>query len=174
MESALSADKRREERYVALMEASPVSKTNVVTEEVTVRGTAAGFLQQVDVGKFHFAVDEPLAVGGTATAPDPYDYLLAGLGACTSMTVGLYARSKKFPLETIQVTLRHSRIHATDCENCETTIGMLDRIDLDLQLTGNMTPEQRAKLIEIAGKCPVHRTLKSEIDIRIQEKPAQR
>ncbi len=124
------------------------------------------------MGHHQFKVDEPLAFGGTATAPDPYDYLLAGLGACTSMTVGLYARTKTIPLEGIRVTLRHSRIHADDCESCETKVGMLDRIDLDLQLTGNLSSEQRAKLVEIAGKCPVHRTLKSEIDIRVKEKSA--
>ena len=155
------------------MSESPSSDKTPVTEEVTVRGNAAGFLQDVYVGKHQFKADEPVHVGGTATAPDPYDYLLAGLGACTSMTVGLYARTKKIPLDGISVTLRHSRIHADDCEHCETEVGMLDRIDLDLQLTGNLTPEQRAKLTEIAGKCPVHRTLKSEIDIRIKEKPAE-
>ena len=84
------------------------------------------------------------------------------------MTVGWYARQKKLPLQTITVSLRHSRIHAKDCENCETTAGMLDRIDIDVDLTGPLTPEQRAKLMEVAGKCPVHRTLKSEIQIRLR------
>jgi putative redox protein len=139
-------------------------------EHVVVHGTARGFLQQVDIGKYHLQVDEPVKVGGTEAAPDPYDYVLAGLGACTSMTVGLYARKKKWPLETITVSLRHARIHAQDCADCETKQGMLDRIDLDVQLTGPLTPDQHASLMDIAAKCPVHRTLKSEIDIRLREK----
>jgi uncharacterized OsmC-like protein len=158
--------------YAAVMSATTTTEKEPVLEEVTVRGNAAGFLQEVKVRNHQFKVDEPVNFGGTATAPDPYDYLLAGLGACTSMTVGYYARREKIPLENITVTLRHSRIHADDCEHCDTKVGMLDRIDLDLQLTGNLTPEQRAKLMEIAGKCPVHRTLKSEIDIRLNEKPS--
>jgi putative redox protein len=148
---------------------SATSPTDNVLEKVTVRGKASGFLQNVTVGKYQFHVDEPINIGGTASAPDPYDYLLAALGACTSMTVGLYARHKKIPLENITVSLRHYRIHAEDCENCETKVGMLDRIDLDLEFTGNLTAEQRAKLVEIAGKCPVHRTLTSEIDIRTRQ-----
>ena len=109
-----------------------------------------------------------VSAGGTDAAPGPYDYLLIALGACTSMTVGLYARRKQFPLEDITVSLRHSRIHAEDCETCETKAGMLDRIETVIELTGPLTVEQRAKLMEIASKCPVHRTLKSEIDIRLR------
>jgi uncharacterized OsmC-like protein len=135
---------------------------------VLVRGSAKGFLQEVTAGKYRFQVDEPASVGGNESAPDPYDYLLAALGACTSMTVGWYARRNKIPLQDVTVSLRHSRIHARDCEDCETKAGMLDRIDLDAQFTGPLTPEQHAKLMEIAGKCPVHRTLKSEIDIRLR------
>src|SRR5207244_3099097 len=99
--------------------------------------------------------DEPTSVGGGGAAPGPYDYLLIGLGACTSMTVGFYARSRKWPLDNITVSLRHSRIHAKDCAECETKEGMLDRIDVEVGLTGALTEEQRAKLMEIAGKCPV-------------------
>ena len=135
--------------------------------DVVVRGDATGFLQEVVSGNHHLRADEPISVGGTDAAPGPYDYLLIALGVCTSMTVGLYARRKQFPLENITVSLRHARIHAQDCEDCETKEGMLDRIDTHLELTGPLTAEQRTKLIEIAGKCPVHRTLKSEIDIRL-------
>ena len=140
-----------------------------MTQHVVVRGTAAGFIQEVSAGKYRFQVDEPTSLGGTEAAPDPYDYVLAGLGACTSMTVGFYARKKQIPVESITVSLSHSRIHAQDCEDCETKEGMLDRIDVDVQLTGALTPEQRAALMTVAGKCPVHRTLKSEIDIRLRE-----
>ncbi len=135
---------------------------------VVVRGNARSFLQEVIVGTHHLQVDEPASVGGSDVAPDPYDFLLAGLGACTSMTVGLSARRKKWPLENITVSLRHSRIHAKDCEECETKEGMLDRIDMNIDLTGPLTSEQHARLMEAASKCPVHRTLKSEIDIRLE------
>lgn len=146
--------------------------SNPPVQHVVVHGNANGFLQQISAGNYRFDVDEPISVGGTESAPDPYDYLLAGLGACTSMTIGWYARNKKIPLENITVSLQHSRIHAKDCEECETKGGMLDRIDVDVQLTGPLTPEQHAKLMEVARKCPVHRTLKSEIDIRLRAKPA--
>ena len=139
--------------------------------QVVVTGNADAFVQNVTVGRHTFNVDEPAHIGGTGAAPDPYDYLMAGLGACTSMTVGLYARKRGIPLKSVRVSLKHSRIHAKDCEECETKQGMLDRIELDLQLTGDLTAEQRAQLIEVAGKCPVHRTLTSEINIRLNEVP---
>lgn len=136
--------------------------------DVVVRGNANSFLQDVITGAHRLQADEPVSYGGGDAAPGPYDYLLTALGVCTSMTIGYYARKSKIPLENITVSLRHSRIHAKDCEECETKAGMLDRIDLEIQLTGPLTPEQHAKLMEIAGKCPVHRTLKSEIDIKLQ------
>jgi uncharacterized OsmC-like protein len=134
--------------------------------DVVVRGNTSGFLQEVVSGKHLLRVDEPGSVGGSDAAPGPYDYLLIALGSCTSMTVGLYARRKQLPLENITASLWHSRIHAKDCEECETKEGMLDRIDISIELTGPLTPEQREKLMEIAAKCPVHRTLTSEINIR--------
>lgn len=144
------------------------SPTSSPPPDVIVHGKASGFLQEITTGRYHLTADEPASMGGTESAPTPYDYVLAGLGACTSMTVGLYARRKKWPLEDVTVALRHSRIHAQDCADCETKDGMLDRIEIEIGLTGDLTAEQRAKLIEIAGKCPVHRTLTAEIDIRIQ------
>ena len=147
---------------------------NMMTEEqsltppdVVVHGNAREFLQNIVAGKHHLRADEPQSYGGSDAAPGPYDYLLIGLGVCTSMTVGLYARKRRLPLENITVSLRHSRIHAKDCDDCETKEGLLDRIDLALELTGPLTPEQHAKLMEITGKCPVHRTLKSEIEIKL-------
>ncbi len=147
--------------------ANPTATADLAAAHVVVRGSASGFLQEVVAGKYSFRVDEPINAGGTEAAPDPYDYLLAALGACTSMTVGWYARRQKIPLQSVTVSLRHSRIHAKDCEECETKAGLLDRIDLDLELTGPITPEQHARLMEVAAKCPVHRTLDSEIDIRL-------
>ena len=132
---------------------------------VAVRGSASGFAQEVVTASHRMAADEPVSVGGTDTGPSPYDFLLAALGACTSITVGMYARRKGWPLEEVAVNLRHSKIHASDCADCETREGILDRIDLDLHLGGSLTNEQRSKLLEIANKRPVHRTLTSEIVI---------
>ena len=146
----------------------PMEAIAALPADVIVRGKASGFVQEITTGAHHFLADEPVSVGGTETAPTPYDYVLAGLGACTSMTVGLYARRKKWLLEEVTVELRHSRIHAQDCQDCETKEGMLDRIEIAVGLTGDLTAEQRAKLLEIAGKCPVHRTLTTEIDIRVR------
>src|ERR1700756_4811998 len=103
---------------------------------VVVHGNASSFLQEVVSGKHPLRSDEPVSAGGSDAGPDPYDYLLTALGVCTSMTVGLYARRKQFPLENITVSLSHSRIYAKDCEECETKEGMLDRIDVEVDLTG--------------------------------------
>jgi uncharacterized OsmC-like protein len=132
---------------------------------VIVRGRADGFAQEIHAGRHHIRADEPASAGGTDTGLSPYDLLLAALGACTSMTVGMYARRKAWPLEEVTVHLRHSKVHATDCAECETKEGMLDRIERDIHFAGPLTDEQRSKLLEIANKCPVHRTLTSEIDI---------
>jgi putative redox protein len=149
--------------------AATSDQSNTKPADVVVRGNASGFLQEVVSGKHHLGSDEPVSAGGSDAGPDPYDYLLIALGVCTSMTVGLYARRKQWPLENSTVSLRHSRIHAKDCEECETKEGMLDRIEVDL--TGSLTPEQHAKLMEIAAKCPVHRTFTSEINIQLRAAP---
>ena len=149
-----------------------ITQSENQTADVVVRGNASSFLQEVVSGKHNLRADEPISAGGSDAGPSPYDYVLIGLGVCTSMTVGLYARRKQWPLENITVSLWHSRIHAKDCEECETKEGILDRIDTEIELTGSLTAEQHAKLMEIAAKCPVHRTLKSEINIRLQ--PAEK
>jgi putative redox protein len=136
--------------------------------ETVVHGSAKGFAQEITVGRHGLLADEPVAAGGTDTGPTPYDLLLASLGACTSMTVSLYARRKQWPLEAVTVRLRHSKIHAADCEECETRTGLLDRIERDVELHGELSDEQRARLLDIASKCPVHRTLTSEIEIQTQ------
>jgi putative redox protein len=138
------------------------------TPHVVVRGRADSFKQEIIAAKHRLVGDEPVSAGGGDAGPDPYDYLLAALGVCTSMTVGFYARRKQFPLENIKVSLWHSRIHAKDCEVCETREGMVDRIDVEVELTGALSAEQHAALMEIAAKCPVHRTLTSEINIRLR------
>ena len=148
------------------------AKPDPAPPEVVVRGDARSFRQSVVAGRHHFVADEPVAYEGRDEGPGPYDYLLAALGVCTSMTIGLFARKKQFPLEDIIVSLRHSRIHAKDCADCETKEGMLHRIELEVEMTGALTPEQQARLMDVAAKCPVHRTLKSEIDIQLRVAPA--
>jgi putative redox protein len=138
---------------------------SVVDGAVMVRGFASGFAQVVEVRSHRFAADEPTSVGGTDRGPTPYDLLLAALGSCASMTVALYARRKGWPLTEVAIRLRHSRVHAADCAECETKEGRLDRIEWSFQLHGDLNGEQRARLLEIAQRCPVHRTLLSEISI---------
>jgi putative redox protein len=134
--------------------------------EVIVSGSAAEFVQEIVAGPHRMIADEPASAGGTDRGPSPYEFLLAALGSCTSMTVGMYARRKGWPLEYVTVNLRHFRIHASDCAECDTREGMVFRIERDIHFVGNLTPEQRSKLLDIANKCPVHQTLTSEINIR--------
>jgi uncharacterized OsmC-like protein len=133
--------------------------------EVVVHGSAKGFAQEIAVAGHRLVADEPIAVGGTDTGPGPYDLLLAALGACTSMTLALYARRKQWPLESVRVRLRHAKVHEADCEDCETKVAMLDRIECEIELVGPLDAGQRARLLDIAHKCPVHRTLTSQITI---------
>ena len=137
---------------------------------VIVRETRRGvFQQEIIAGRHHFLADEPVNAGGLDSGPGPYELLLAALGACTSMTLRLYADRKMLPLTRTEVRLRHSRIYATDCAECETKEGKLDRIERIITLEGDLDAEARKRLLEIADKCPVHRTLISEIDIRTME-----
>jgi uncharacterized OsmC-like protein len=142
--------------------------------QVVVRGSADGFAQDIRAGRHVVLSDEPVSAGGTNTGPTPYDLLLAALGSCISMTAGVYARRKGWPLESVAVRLQHSRIHAEDCENCETKEGRIDRIDVSIELKGPLTEEQRARLLEITRRCPVHQTLRSEIEIRSKLEDASR
>ncbi len=121
--------------------------------------------QEIVARRHRLAADEPAELGGTDTGPTPYELVLAGLGACTSMTLRLYADRKGFPLEGVRVRLRHSKVHALDCAACETKEGKIDRIEREIEVLGPLTEEQQARLLEIADKCPVHRTLMSEIDV---------
>jgi putative redox protein len=121
------------------------------------------FAQLIAAGRHRLRADEPAAVGGDDSGPGPYDLLLAALGACTSMTVRMYAEQKQWPLERVSVELKHDKVHAADCADCETREGKIDRIERVLTLEGNLDEAQRARLLEIANKCPVHRTLHSEV-----------
>jgi putative redox protein len=134
--------------------------------EVVVHGKAGGFTQEFVVGPHRLTADEPKDMGGDDEGPAPYDLLLAALGSCTSITVTMYAQRKSWPLQDVTVRLRHTRIHATDCAECETKEGKINRIKLDIEFAGPLSGEQRSKLLEIAKKCPVHRTLTSETNIK--------
>ena len=127
------------------------------------------FPQAVLASHHHLLADEPTNIGGHDSGPGPYDFLLAGLGACTSMTIRLYAAHKKLPLTRVTVQLSQRKIHAVDCADCETSESKVDQIDRIVTLEGTLDHTQRAKLMEIADKCPVHRTLESEIKIRTRE-----
>ena len=130
--------------------------------EVIVR-SESGMSAQAEMGAHQLTVDEPVSAGGQDSGPCPYDLLLAALGACTALTVRLYAQRKAWPLESVEVRLSHERIHAEDCAECETREGMLDRINKDLVLNGALDTEQRQRLAEIAERCPVQRTLTREV-----------
>ncbi len=155
------------ERYVDLSPPEqPAAASGNAPHKVVVSETRNGkFQQTVSVGPHRLTADEPVAAGGDDSGPGPYDYLLAGLGACTSMTMRMYADRKSLPLDRVTVTLDHRKIHAEDCAECETKVGMLDQIERVITIEGALDAEQRVKLMEIADKCPVHRTLKSEIRI---------
>lgn len=138
--------------------------------EVIVEGKATGYLQRIRARGHVFPADEPLAVGGTDLGPTPYELLLSSLGACTSITLRMYAARKEWPLDGVRVKLRHDRVHAKDVEDSEKDSGMVDVIDKELELEGNLTEEQRQRLFEMAARCPVHRTLLNEIKINSELK----
>jgi uncharacterized OsmC-like protein/alpha-beta hydrolase superfamily lysophospholipase len=173
--------RRRDASYVAdviaawagryLDEAEP-SEAAEESEPGTVVVTETGqgkFQQAIAIGRHRLIADEPTAAGGLDSGPSPYDFLLAGLGACTAMTMRLYAEHKGLALDRVAVALKHGKIHAADCESCETREGKIDRIDRTITIDGDLADQDRAKLMEIADKCPVHRTLRSEIEIRTRE-----
>lgn len=138
---------------------------SITTIEVEESGVGR-FTQAARSGTHVLTVDEPRAVGGDDAGPGPYEFLLMGLGACTSMTLRMYAELKKLPLEKVSVRLSHRRIHAQDCSDCGTKEGKVDEITREITLVGDLDEAQRGRLLEIANRCPVHRTLSSEIKIR--------
>ncbi len=150
--------------------AAKPDRTAGISGAVVVEETSNGrFQQAVAIGPHHLVADEPTSVGGTDTGPTPYDFLLAGLGACTAMTVRLYADRKGWPLEKTRVILRHEKIHATDCAGCESGGGKIDQIEREIVFYGSLDPAQRTKLLEIADKCPVHRTLHAQVKVCTRE-----
>jgi len=128
-------------------------------------------LQEVFSDNHRWFADEPERVGGGNVGPDPYEHLLAAVGTCTAMTLRMYAERKKLPLDDARVTLRHAREHLTDCEGCEDAPQRIDVIERDIELVGNLDAAARKRLMEIADRCPVHRTLEGELEIRTRETP---
>ena len=137
--------------------------TTDAPESVTVVRVEDGFKAHIISNGFPLIADEPVSVGGTNLGPTPYDYLLTALGACTAMTLRMYADKKQWPLETVTVRLSHRKIHARDCDRCESTGGFIDHIERSIDVTGDLDAEQRARLEEIADRCPVHKTLHGEV-----------
>jgi putative redox protein len=133
--------------------------------DVVVR-SQAGLKQTVDIRGHQLIADEPTDAGGTDAGPNPYELLLSALGACTAMTVRMYAERQGWPLKSIEVALQHERIHAEDCANCDTREGFLDQITKNISLYGPLDAEQRLRLVEIAERCPVQRTLEHEVHIQ--------
>ena len=137
-----------------------------MSRTVVVNSEREGLVQTIRIGQHRLQSDEP-ADWGNDGGPNPYELLLAALGSCTSMTLRMYADRKQWPLQGVQVRLGHSRIHAEDCATCDTREGMLDQIDCEISLIGDLSESQRQRLMEIANHCPVHRTLLGEIQIRM-------
>jgi len=147
-------------------------RPTVANGEISVIERNHKFTLDVFSDSHHWRADEPVKSGGSNTGPDPYEHLLAAVGSCTAMTVRMYASRKKWPLEDVQITLRHGREHLTDCENCDQTPTKLDIIERDITFIGDLSDNQRARLLDIADKCPVHKTLTGEMEIRTNTQPS--
>ncbi|MEE4376664.1 MAG: alpha/beta fold hydrolase [Candidatus Competibacteraceae bacterium] len=157
-------------RYLTVAAQPEVIET--APNSVQVRETLQSPLaQEIKVGSHTFPADEPVSLGGKDSGPNPYDYLLAALGACTNMTLRMYAQHKGLPVQRISAELKHDKIHAKDCAYCATKTGKIDRIERTITIEGDLNEEQRARLLEIADRCPVHRTLHSEVLIETRSKP---
>jgi uncharacterized OsmC-like protein len=138
---------------------------------VSVESASPEFLENISVGRHALQADEPTSAGGQDAAPTPYELLLAALGACKAITVRMYAKRKGWPLQGVQLNLSHGKVHAEDCANCDGVSSLIDQIDVEIKLRGELSAEQRRILLAIAEKCPVHRTLTSKVQIRTRADP---
>ncbi|MBI3056665.1 MAG: alpha/beta fold hydrolase [Betaproteobacteria bacterium] len=151
-------------RYIARPLSGDADAPRAAPGEVIVAEAGTGkYEQTISAGRHRLRADEPVAAGGADNGPSPYDLLLAGLGACTSMTIRMYAAQKQWPLAGLSVKLTHAKVYAEDCADCDTKAGKIDRIEREITIEGDLDGAQREKLLEIANKCPVHRTLHSEV-----------
>jgi putative redox protein len=139
--------------------------------EIVVEEEGTRYTQRIHAGRHALVADEPADAGGADRGPNPYELLLSALGACTSMTLRMYADHKRWPLKRVVVRLRHRKVHAQDCGDCETKEGKIDLIDREIELEGNLSADQHARLMEIAERCPVHRTLRGEVKIATRPAP---
>jgi putative redox protein len=136
-----------------------------VSREVYVNTAGSPYVEEIVVGEHRLLADEPREAGGTDAGPGPYELLLAALGTCTCITVRMYAERRQWPLEAVQIRLTHAKVHAEDCVACETEARSVDQIEMELTLIGDLSEDQRRRLLDIAGKCPIHRTLSSGVKI---------
>ena len=134
--------------------------------KVSVESESPDFLANISAGRHRLQADEPLSAGGQDAAASPYELLLAALGACKVITVRMFAKRKGWPLRGVQLNLSHAKVHAEDCANCDRADSLIDQIDVEIKLQGELSAEQRERLLTIAERCPVHRTLTSQVQIR--------
>jgi len=138
---------------------------------VAVESAVPKYLENIAAGRHVLQADEPVSAGGQDAAPTPYDLLLAALGACKVITLRMYAERRRWPLEAAHVNLSHAKVHAEDCANCASDASLIDHIEVEIRLVGDLSDEQRRTLLAIAEKCPVHRTLTSRVQIRTRVAP---
>lgn len=136
-----------------------------MSRRIYVATTRSPYVEEIRVGGHRLLADEPSEAGGTDAGPGPYEFLLAALGTCTCITVRMYAERKHWPLEAVQVALTHAKVHSEDCVACETQVRSIDQIEMEIGFSGDLSRDQRQRLLDIAGKCPVHRTLTSQVRI---------
>lgn len=153
-------------RYLRLGDIAETAKKTDETDVTTATTRAGGFRTDIVAAGHRLIADEPLSVGGSNLGPSPYDLLAAALASCTSMTLQMYARHKKLELRSASVSVEHDKIHATDCRDCESSEGRIDEFRRTITLDGDLTDDQRQRMLEIADRCPVHRTLHAEVKIR--------
>lgn len=137
-----------------------------MNRSLSVQTTSTRYVEEISIGKHKLLADEPVDAGGTDAGPGPYEFLLTALGTCTCITLRMFADRRRWPLEAVRILLCHSKVHAEDCVACEHELRVMDRIEVEIDLKGELSTDQRQRLLEVAGKCPVHNTLASAIDIQ--------
>jgi uncharacterized OsmC-like protein len=140
-----------------------------MSRRVVVDGGRSRYRQEISVGPHRYQADEPVDSGGLDAGPDPYELLLIALGSCVGITLRMYADRKQWPLETVRVELSWARVHMADCADCDNGLKLTDGIEMEISLFGDLSVSQRERLMEIANKCPVHRTLSSPVQIEARQ-----